>query len=466
MAPVEPQREATGSTYTGEALALIQQVEAFARQLISFNFSTASDIWEFQINLLSLQRETQKSISNEKTRRKIEKTKDDSLQALQMVRQHARRLGDALAWTILGNDRGIIYPLGENDPVSIPHDNHGSRGLVAICEVLASRGWGFPILHDVTDCLRIGDATFVTIDGKERKTRTIESKTRHIEPPRENPTASTQYEVTISFVGHEAPEKDFKFDIELDPEPDPPRRPDRRIDRQAKRMHSALMKQSAQIDTPFIVDGSKAVLSRGESNARSRWGEVREAIAEARSTGYSSIKIDDAFMCIFLYNSAGLSAEAITGEERIVSDIVQSGILSKGDPQYGIVTSFLPEEPKRSACNYLPFYLYSIPPEAICDILHGRLVIFSAAGVGAIASAIEDVGFRVEIPKSDHPLHSMRIFSEISGPSGKRFTAEFGHLGIHFMECAHEFMGVEYVQDVILTMKTSTEKTLPGIIGD
>jgi hypothetical protein len=55
--------------------------------------------------------------------------------------------------------------------------------MIAIAETLGSRGWGFPLLHDITDCLRVGDISFIKTG---HAIRTVEVKTRLID---KEPTA-------------------------------------------------------------------------------------------------------------------------------------------------------------------------------------------------------------------------------------------------------------------------------------
>jgi hypothetical protein len=59
-------------------------------------------------------------------------------------------------------------------PTAIGEDQ-GSRGVIGLAAGLAGEDWGFPLLHDITDCLRIGDVTFIKPDGDNR---TLELKTQ------------------------------------------------------------------------------------------------------------------------------------------------------------------------------------------------------------------------------------------------------------------------------------------------
>lgn len=205
-----PQSQDQGSTYSGEALEFIKKIEELALKFAGFEFDDASDLWQFKLDLLELQREIQKSISEEKKQAKKLKIKSEPLQELQMARWLARRLGDSLAWTLLGLDRGSIYPFANNDPVPIAQKSHGSEGMLAVSAHLATEGWGFPLLHDVTDVMCIGDVTFIKPKNQHR---TIEVKTRHLGTTTEQDgKKSAQYDVTIGFLGS----RDSQIELEIE----------------------------------------------------------------------------------------------------------------------------------------------------------------------------------------------------------------------------------------------------------
>lgn len=82
-----------------------------------------------------------------------------------VIRQ-LRSVGDALAWRVVGFDRRYILALSRNSP---PGPMVGKKGLEselgAIVELWDGRGH-FTLLHDLTSCLRIGDITEFTSDGR------------------------------------------------------------------------------------------------------------------------------------------------------------------------------------------------------------------------------------------------------------------------------------------------------------
>jgi hypothetical protein len=89
-----------------------------------------------------------------------------------------RCIGDALAWRVFGFQRKYILALSRNDP---PGSMARKAGLAKEQETV-EQAWQdgrFALMHDLTNCLRIGDITVFTDDGP----KIIEVKT---DPARQN----------------------------------------------------------------------------------------------------------------------------------------------------------------------------------------------------------------------------------------------------------------------------------------
>lgn len=89
------------------------------------------------------------------------------------ISRQYRSVGDAMAWRAFGFERRYILSLSRNDA---PGDMAGKAGLDAELAFVnaAWREGRFAILHDVTNCLRIGD---VTVFPQDAPPRTEEIKT-------------------------------------------------------------------------------------------------------------------------------------------------------------------------------------------------------------------------------------------------------------------------------------------------
>ena len=89
------------------------------------------------------------------------------------VARQYRCVGDALAWRVFDFQRKQIIALCQNAP---PGVMAGKKGLAAELDLVeqARAAGQFAILHDLTNCLRIGD---VTVFGNDGSFETIEVKT-------------------------------------------------------------------------------------------------------------------------------------------------------------------------------------------------------------------------------------------------------------------------------------------------
>jgi hypothetical protein len=109
-----------------------------------------------------------------------------------------RCIGDALAWRVFGFQRKQIIALSQSDP---PGPMARKKGLAAeLAELEQARAEGrFAILHDLTNCLRIGD---VTVFGDDGTATTIEVKS---DPNRRSPAQNRKIKAALAAVRDNAP---------------------------------------------------------------------------------------------------------------------------------------------------------------------------------------------------------------------------------------------------------------------
>lgn len=93
-----------------------------------------------------------------------------------------RSVGDALAWRVFGFHRPFIIALCRNDPPGPMHGKVGLQAELDRVERAFKEDGSFALLHDLTNCLRIGDVTVWDAAGVPR---TEEIKTN----PRAHKTA-------------------------------------------------------------------------------------------------------------------------------------------------------------------------------------------------------------------------------------------------------------------------------------
>jgi hypothetical protein len=85
------------------------------------------------------------------------------------VARQFRCVGDALAWRVFGFERRNILALCQNDPPGVWAGKAGALAeLDAVGEAYRQDGQ-FAILHDMTNCLRIGDMTIFRNDARDSR---------------------------------------------------------------------------------------------------------------------------------------------------------------------------------------------------------------------------------------------------------------------------------------------------------
>lgn len=89
------------------------------------------------------------------------------------VARQFRCIGDALAWRVFGFERRNIIALCQNAPPVVWAGKAGARAELDAVEQAYRQDGQFAILHDITNCLRIGDVTIFRNDGSRE---TIEIK--------------------------------------------------------------------------------------------------------------------------------------------------------------------------------------------------------------------------------------------------------------------------------------------------
>ena len=114
-----------------------------------------------------------------------------------LVRQF-KCVGDALAWRVFGFQRKHIIALCQNPPPGAFAGKAGRAAELARVEQAYREDGKFAILHDLTNCLRIGD---VTIFGNDGTHETIEVKTN---PNRTNPAQNRKVRAAAAAISDNA----------------------------------------------------------------------------------------------------------------------------------------------------------------------------------------------------------------------------------------------------------------------
>lgn len=429
----------------------LDRLEALVRQLLEISFRNADDLWTLQTDLLELQRNIQASIGDAK------KAKDRNLLAsLRAVLAQARRFGDALAWVFFRSERQHIYPLGQNTRVPVAQEDEGSRGALYAAAAMAQQGWGFPFLHDITNCLRIGDISF--IDPNASMPVTVEVKSQLLdEQPNEDGSVSASYRVSMLFADNgPAPQLIAETNARLDERSDPVTgdfslRASRRVKRQVERMISAQLHQTAESNT-VLHDQDKPFVSLDvESDHESHWDVVTRVIEAARASGYASEAVEDTFLYAAFYEPDGLTVAAVQREE-LVRDLTGSNILGlKAPHKDGIMITSVPSVHEKGVDYSIPYYLYPLEHSVIIDLLRGRLIVVVISNPGRFAEALRAEGFQASI-KSDGPP-DLLVATDITDNVGRNYRVELHNLFIPMNEMVREFKGLRYLVNIARAMR-------------
>ncbi|WP_370946608.1 hypothetical protein AB5J62_03355 [Amycolatopsis sp. cg5] len=405
---------------------------------------------------MDLQRDIQSAISSKKRMLRKDENAHTELHNLRDIRWQARRFGDAIAWILLGNNPQLIYPLASNDPVAIGGDDHGDRGVLAISSELSNHGWGFPLLHDITDCLRIGDITFVS-PGKNH--RTVEVKTHLIdEELLDDGHREVRYEVNVLFI------RDDMDEVPLIGEGDPglsntksamPRMHlnTPRIERQFERMASALQRQKMQHNSLSEIDNMPTISLTVPMSKSGHWRTLRRVMRNARKNGYFTEVAEDTFLYVGIYCAGGVTEEAIK-DSRVVDDLRNSGILTGDATKDSIGVYSVPTKASRGPQLYLPYFIYSISQWAVLDLLRRRLVVIVIMNRARIYEALERAGYKVD-PALREGFQSLSVSVPATEKEG--YFLEFKNLEMHVLEMIYEFRTLDSLVSVIDAMKEASK---------
>ena len=459
------------------AKRFLRRIERLSNDLlVTGKLWRGADLWDFQIGLFDLQAEIQQGIARIKRLPRKDPARREALSDLSDIRWHARRLGDAFAWIAFGMDRRALQALAGNTRVPVsPQRGHADVAMMTIANQLASMGWGFPLLHDVTDCLRIGDVTFIKIDPetRSRTLTTVEMKTSLIS---KRPAGDNQvvynYEVTAitGLTVDQVTELGVPYttvDEAADPGDEQPvqreRRPDRRIEGQLRRLERAVDRQAAPWNEIVDIPGEGPYLaSLLDSVAKCYWPVLRRIIRKARKEGCASESVESALMYVALYSEDGITEEHV-GNARLSQDLRTFGVLSKiGRTRNSLVVNGIPVEEMQAALDFLPFYLYPIPKRALSDLIYGRLVILVLLNASRIVEALEADGFQVvdRTGRGNLSDDSFVVTARQSDSAGKSYTLELHGLASHMNVVIYEFRSIHYMVEVARQMRDVSQARL------
>jgi hypothetical protein len=491
----------------------IGRVEELAGRLLFHRFESAQDLWAIQIDLARLQIELREEVSKERviqrdTNAKISDTAKrqeadwkTTIQGHQAevkrsevrvsIHEHAldlsKQIGDTIAWLFLRGDENRIRTLAGNQPNPPIPKGVSLQAMLAVAEGYANAGAGFPLIHDITNCLRVGDLTFVDFPGDEfDEPLTVEVKTKTLSV--EGDVANLRVSVYAAAhspkfvavtdrlrkvsVESQEPTGDGEQSKEGEEGKSPPKRrkPDLRLGRQIKRMSRVKSLLSARPNEPIKELGQDTlrvpylpieVMMRPH---QFHWDVVRELAERAKAEGCAVRAVDDAFFYVATYTDtatlypwsrnielpfADKWAELAKAAFPRCADTEQNHIcfMSTWDYLFG-----------RAPRHVRPFLLYELSPEMRIDILRRRLTIIVFINIGKLVEALHGVkGLSARVPKDGSELMKLFIPAtyEQPLPDGSKILIRGVNLNEFAAKVAFEFLSLEgFVECVSHALKT------------
>ena len=159
----------------------------------------------------------------------------------------------------------------------------------------------------------------------------------------------------------------------------------RRNVRQAKRMSTALLHQTAELNSLLKDEGEvPALWTAVNAPVNTHWQSLQRVVRKARRNGYGSECVDGTFLYAAFYDAKGLSPES-ADRSRLQEDLLNPALLIKDHARPNVLrTTVIPTLEHAGAQLFRPFYLYPIPRSSIIDLLHGRMIILICFNEGRL----------------------------------------------------------------------------------
>lgn len=436
---------------------------------------------DLQESVFNLQVKLQKTIGEVKRRGSRYPNVSAHLAHLRWLRWKSRRLGDAIAWWGLLLNRQLIDALAKNDPVPIPTSwSDGHLGAFQFARTMAGPEWGVPLVHDITNVLRVGDVTFMrpTGQGTEAVYRTLELKTTRLSES-VNEEGETILNLGVTAIGNE-PFPASPGDQPTDNSGTPPsakperelvyhRRPDRRIDRQLARMDIATAGKNATLNKLTKIGDQYTLTLAMPEEEQPHWSELRRAIRQARRDGYAYFELGGFVGYSVFYNSAGVTEEQIQSTSRLesVGGLVHEEIGERNS----ITISSVPDEDNSTySAKVLPFYLWEVPQRAIQDILRRRLMIVATYNSGWMEKLLADAGLTVVPDEIGRDIRGFEVVASFEW-EGEVAVEYHSHVWEEMFVAVHEFRGPNAVIQRALAPigapgRLALSELIPAVAGE
>lgn len=390
----------------------LQKIDDLLNRLRGSQLHSLADLWQLERDLveyliqvqteISLEREAQGRLKREIA--VVRATQIDSWKArhkalsqdialskqresnLKLLHTYAKQIGDALAYFAFRLDWQRITSLCDSKvPTRYVPTGYSLQAMIGVAEHLAPNA-GFPVLHDITTLLKVGDITFSHPDHGELLT--VEVKAGKLTEVEDN---QGKLEVKLYALGSA---DRFRTAV-LGPSgasmvPDQISIPLRRekvfnpqLSRQLERMAFAKKIEAAQENEVFHVqsDGTRHLAVKTKIDRSStHWDVINQIVKEACEKGFAGQTVDDAFLYFATYcekddlhfqSRFELPYAAEMGQ--FISEFSRSTRTSGADLFFDTSWRHILGTPPE---HIRPLFAYELPLKSILDILWRRLTIY------------------------------------------------------------------------------------------
>lgn len=429
----------------------------------------------FQDDLARLQAEIQRDIGALKKTVRKQKQAIPALEWLRRLRWYSRCLGDALAWEVLLFDRKAIAALmtGTKQPIAEITTSH--QAVISMAEYLLSQQFGIPIIHDITNWLRIGDITFMQPKkkGESWGFQTVELKSS-VNESETLDGGVVQANVTVNMYSNEP--MDLLKGIESKPKADAavstspkklaatvPTKQDRRLKKQFQRLDKMIARRDMEDNAITTVDGIPNIVFRLPHQEMHHWADLRRAIRNARRDGCASFSIDHFIGYTIFYRKEGVTEEHISNFREPMVEHVQNDLLAHGGGGFLLVRELpMKEEYDVEGFPFMRFFSYEIPQNAIVDLLRNRLLIVAVVNYGLLDAALAKRGFNVTGMNGEPRDDAYPYSCDVAWPTGGTFRLGMpsSQVSREVERALYEFLGLD---DVV--QKVASVQLLPDLIS-
>ena len=343
-----------------------------------------------------------------------------------------------------------------------------------------SQGFGVPIVHDLTNWLRIGDVTFLRFNQNppSHRFQTLELKSS-IQESRVTDAGMVEATVTVNVYSNEPLElpstvdkqhNEAESDVALRMPSEEnltraPYRQDRRLVKQLRRLDQMVALRDMKDDSIATIDGIPNLMFRVPHADTHHWSDFRRAIRKARRDGYAFFSIDDFIGYGVHYREEGVTEEHVKRFLPLYAEHVENKLLpvDEASNRFLLIRQIpMLEEYDTEGFPIMRFFSYDIPQIAVTDLLRNRLLVAVAVNFGRIDSALVDHGFTVSGINADREHDGYPYSIVVAWEGGETFRVQIPmtYVSREVERALYEFSGLD---DII--QHVAAVKRLPEMIS-